>query len=106
MFHPLIHLDQPIPDEGLTFSTPSLWNGQDNIVLWENLGVDNHRNLADGSRNTLISKLDTWEPSETIAGAEDVWLPLRLTLQSDFSLRVFGVAANKLVEFRPRKSER
>ena len=103
-FHPFIPLDQPIPDTGLEVEIPDFWDGQDRVVLWENLGVEDRRIRPDGSRNPLVAKLGTWELTGPALQAED-WV-LKLCLLPDFSLRLTAFSGNKSAELRPVRPQR
>jgi molecular chaperone DnaK (HSP70) len=100
-FLPVIPLDAPIPAAGLPQQVPNVWNGQDVVVLWENLGVEDTRVSRDGSRNPYLQKLGTWEPERQIE--TDCWWALRLTITPAFALEVAAVGpGGESVPFRPR----
>ena len=102
-FLEIVGLDHPIPSDGLQEPVTGAWNGEDPVVLWENLGTENGRMRSDGSPNTLLQKLDTWEPEVPIRHDSINWWDLRLTLQPDHTLQLAAVGPDqKLVQFRPR----
>ncbi|HZI56758.1 MAG TPA: hypothetical protein VFF39_08285, partial [Verrucomicrobiae bacterium] len=105
IFYPYILHDQQIPEGGLQVEIPSAWEGQDRIVLWENLGVENCRVRPDKSLNPLISRLGAWEPVNSLPPCEHSW-SLRLCLYSDFSFKVMAFSGNRLVELRPVQGQR
>jgi molecular chaperone DnaK (HSP70) len=103
-FVAVIPVDEPIPPEGLSHDVPDGWNGETPVVLWENLGADDHAKTRGGSRNTLISKLGIWEAPQRHRNG-DGWWSLRLTLLPNFALQVSGVSeGHEIVELQPRPS--
>ncbi len=101
-FLTLIPLDTPIPAAGLVNDVPNAWNGRDVVVLWENLGVEDARRNPDGTRNSYLQKLGTWEPVREI-DSQAAWWTLCLTLSPAFVLEVAGVGPDgQVVPFRPR----
>jgi molecular chaperone DnaK (HSP70) len=95
-----LRLDQEIPDTGLEGTLSGAWDGQDRIVLWENLGVENRRFSSDGSLSPLITMLGTWEAATAVPPEVESW-DLRLRLQADFTLQVAAVSGERRIECRP-----
>jgi molecular chaperone DnaK (HSP70) len=99
-FQPIIPLDCPISDDGLrAFSNG--WQPVDAIVLWENLGPDNRCVREDGTRNVLISRLDTWDVPEHAASAES-WDGIEVSVRPDFSIHVRVQLGGTWTDLRPR----
>jgi hypothetical protein len=103
-FFEALPLDCAIPPGGLTGEIPNVWDGQDVVVLWENLGVEDSRVAADGSRNAYLRKLGTWEPVQVFEKRFEARWALRLTITRDFTLEVAAVApdGSQVVPFRLR----
>jgi len=102
-FLKIIPYDCPIPAEGLVAERARAWNGEDNVLLWENLGVDDQRYGKNGSPNPTLNVLDSWEPAARCPQPPESWLTLRVTLKSDFTLEVSAIDPNgNTISFRPR----
>lgn len=101
-FVSVIPLDCTIPDQGLR-REQATWSGDGRVVLWENLGFENQRVRPDGTRNSLIEKLGTWEPDGVPGLPPDTQCTLRLELSADFTLTAAMIASdNRVVPLRQR----
>ena len=80
-FTPVLPLDAEVPAAGLEQELPNSWFGDEPVVLWENLGVDDSELKMTGVAAQPPTKLGTWRPERNEPSAQDEGWALRLTLK-------------------------
>lgn len=100
-FYAIIPVDKPIPAQGLEATLPNYWNGEDSVVIWENLSPET-KGARFGDLARSLAKLGTWETDRLVPVSSASRWGLRLTLR-DFELAVSAVSPDdgQLLPFRP-----
>jgi molecular chaperone DnaK (HSP70) len=97
-FLALIPVDTAIPPGGIEQRFEKAWDGEQAVVIWENLGADEKEIESRGG--AALTKLGTWKPERVLSPLPEIRWALRLTLR-DFVLSVEAIGPEgQTVAFR------
>ncbi|MGA8088698.1 MAG: virulence factor SrfB [Terracidiphilus sp.] len=103
-FQPIFKVDQVIPVEGLAGQLARAWDGNEPVVLWEDLdGSDRQIDTHEAAK--MLDRLGTWLPESTrhvVPGNE--WALLVRLQEFRLTVKAFGTDGDS-VAFRPLQRE-
>ncbi len=86
VFQAIFKVDSVIPPEGLEQIVPTFWDGDESILLWEDLN-DTHTPVPYSAAAALLNRIGSWKPQRRLALAPEQRWPIRVTLR-DLELQV------------------
>lgn len=103
-FQPIFEVDQVIPVEGLAGELSRAWDGNEPIVLWEDLNGSDQQ-IGPHEAAKLLDRLGTWLPESTrhiVPGSE--WTLLVRLQEFRLSVKALGPDGDSVV-FRPLQGD-